>query len=302
MREIIYKNYPLVTVFTPAYNRAHTLHRTYESLCRQQNKGFIWLIIDDGSTDNTADLVKKWQQENDDFEIRYIYKENGGMHTAHNVAYENIDTELNTCIDSDDMLGDNAVEIIYDTWTKIRNMGYAGIIGLDADFSNSIIGTQFEKDGMDTTLSGFYNRGGKGDKKLIYRTNVMRQYPEYPVFDNEKLVPLSYKYLLCDQDYKLYAVNKVICNVEYQEDGSTNNMWKQRVKNARGFAFHKSVCMKYSQKVTTLIKDTIMYIACNIIANNKNFIRESPKKILTVILLPEGLLFSYLAKKKSGLY
>ena len=93
-----------LTVFTPAYNRAHTLPRTYESLVKQDCKNFIWLIVDDGSTDQTEALVRKWQTENSGFEIRYIYKPNGGMHTAHNTAYENIDTELNICIDSDDCM------------------------------------------------------------------------------------------------------------------------------------------------------------------------------------------------------
>ena len=102
----------LLTIFTPAYNRDHTLGRTYESLKKQHCKEFIWLIIDDGSSDRTAQLVEEWQQEDNGFEIRYIYKENGGMHTAHNVAYQNIDTELNVCIDSDDCLAGDAVNKI----------------------------------------------------------------------------------------------------------------------------------------------------------------------------------------------
>ena len=83
---------PILTVFTPAYNRAHTLPRTYASLRRQDSKDFVWLVVDDGSTDHTAELVKGWQAQETEFEIRYLYKENGGMHTAHNTAYENIDT------------------------------------------------------------------------------------------------------------------------------------------------------------------------------------------------------------------
>lgn len=90
-----------LTVFTPAYNRAHTIGRTYKSLCSQKCKDFVWLIVDDGSTDNTAELVKDWMSKDNGFEIQYIYKENGGMHT-----------ELNTCIDSDDALSENAVEKI----------------------------------------------------------------------------------------------------------------------------------------------------------------------------------------------
>ena len=119
----------ILTIFTPAYNRAHTLPRTYESLCRQSCKDFIWLIVDDGSADNTVELVHDWQSRDNGFTIQYIYKENGGMHTAHNVAYANIHTELNTCIDSDDMLADGAVEKILRKWAEVKDKGYAGIVG-----------------------------------------------------------------------------------------------------------------------------------------------------------------------------
>ena len=106
-----------LTVFTPAYNRVHTLSRTYESLLQQDCKDFIWLIVDDGSSDNTAEVVQEWQKRDNGFEIQYIYKENGGMHTAHNTAYENIETELNVCIDSDDCLAVGAVRKIIEKWT-----------------------------------------------------------------------------------------------------------------------------------------------------------------------------------------
>ena len=100
-----------LTIFTPAYNRAHTIGRTYESLCRQTCKDFEWLILDDGSQDNTRQLVESWIAE-DKIPIRYIYQQNQGMHGAHNTAYRNITTELNTCIDSDDYMPDDAVEKI----------------------------------------------------------------------------------------------------------------------------------------------------------------------------------------------
>ena len=187
---------PILTIFTPAYNRAHTLPRTYESLCRQSCKDFLWLIVDDGSTDNTAALVQEWQSRDNGFAIQYIHKENGGMHTAHNTAYANIHTELNTCIDSDDMLADGAVEKILQKWAEVRDRGYAGIVGVDADLQGNIIGKDFPKDMTETTISGYYAVGGAGDKKLVYRTDVIRAYPEYPVFEGEKYVSLAYKYLL----------------------------------------------------------------------------------------------------------
>lgn len=226
-----------LTVFTPAYNRAHTLPRTYESLCRQDCKDFIWLIVDDGSKDETAQLVKGWQNVENGFEIQYVYKENGGMHTAHNIAYENIHTELNMCIDSDDRMALGAVRKIKDAWEKVRNEEYAGMIALDADFSGNIIGKGFFEGVDATTLGGYYASGGMGDKKLIYRTDIINSVPPYPVFPGERYVGLVYKYTLVDQKYKLFVLNEVVCEVEYQADGSTGTMWKQYLKNPQGFAF-----------------------------------------------------------------
>ena len=93
----------LVTFFTPTYNRAHILSRCYESLCHQSSFDFKWLIVDDGSVDNTRELVNKWIECEERFEIKYIYKENGGLHTAFNVAVEEVDTELFVCFESDDL-------------------------------------------------------------------------------------------------------------------------------------------------------------------------------------------------------
>ena len=145
---------PILTIFTPTYNRAHTLPRTYESLCRQNCKNFIWLIVDDGSADNTAELVRDWQSRANGFEIQYIYKENGGMHTLPNPP-------------------------------DAKDKAYAGSGGLDADFEGKLIGKDFPAAVTETTLSGYYAAGGTGDKKLVYRTGIINAYPEYPEFEGE---------------------------------------------------------------------------------------------------------------------
>ena len=288
-----------LTVFTPAYNRAHTLSRTYESLRAQGNKNFIWLIVDDGSTDNIAELVKSWQYKENGFEIQYIYKENGGMHTAHNVAYEHIVTELNTCIDSDDCMAEGAVQSIVEEWKKVKDKGYAGLIGLDADLKGELIGKGFPKDLKETTLVGYYAAGGIGDKKLVYRTDVIKKYPPYPVFEGEKYVSLAYIYRLIDQDYKLAVLDKVLCNVEYQNDGSSATMWKEYVKNPKGFAFWRKVCMKYPESYKRLVIDCIHYCSSSIIAKNRNYIKESPRKMLTIFCSPLGWSLTMLIRKKA---
>lgn len=281
-----------LTIFTPAYNRAKTLPRTYKSLQKQQCKDFIWLIVDDGSTDNTADLVRKWQKENNGFEIQYIYKSNGGMHTAHNTAYANITTELNVCIDSDDMLAEDAVRKILEKWEQVKGKGYAGIIGQDADFDGKIIGQGFPHGMNETTLMGYYAGGGSGDKKLVYRTDVIKKYPEYPVFEGEKYVALAYKYRLIDQDYKLAVLDEVLCNVEYQADGSSGTMYKQYMRNPRGFAFWRKVCMEYPESNRRIFIDCVHYVSSSLIGRNRNFVKESPKKIQTILAIPFGILLT----------
>ena len=257
--------------------------------------------MDDGSTDETADRVKAWQSQETEFEIRYLYKENGGMHTAHNAAYEVIDTELNVCIDSDDCLAEGAVRKIKAAWEKVREKGYAGLIGLDADMdTGKIIGTGFPPNLADTTLGGYYAGGGAGDKKLVYRTDVINSVPPYPVFEGEKYVGLVYKYTLIDQKYKLAVLDEVLCEVEYQPDGSTGTMFRQYLNNPKGFAFLRKVNMQYPQSVKRLVMDCIHYCSSSQISRNKNYIKESPKKLLTVLCTPAGWLLTYWIRKKAG--
>lgn len=290
-------NGPLITVFTPAFNRAHTIWRTYQSLCRQTCKDFIWMVIDDGSTDNTAELVLKWK-ENSEFEIIYIYQQNQGMHGAHNTAYQNITTELNVCIDSDDYMPDDAIELITKFWRKIGSDKYAGIIGLDVDLNQQIIGTEFPNNLKETTLTDFYANGGKGDKKLVYRTEVIKKYPEYPIFDNEKYVGLAYKYMLIDQNYTLLTINRPLVVVEYQQDGSSNNMLRQYWNNPKGFAFYRKTEMVLAPTLKRRFMSCIHYVSSSIISKNKNFIKESPKKLLTILsILPGFGLFLYIKFK-----
>ena len=281
-----------LTVFTPAFNRAHTLVRTYASLCRQTCMDFEWLIIDDGSTDNTSELVKGWMAEGK-VSIRDIYQENQGMHGAHNTAYRNIHTELNTCIDSDDYMPDNAVERIVDFWQKNKADKYAGIIGLDIDEAGNVIGKGFPESLKETTLRGYYeNLNGAGDKKQVYRTDVVLKYPEFPIFEGEKYVGLTYKYHCIDEDYKLLVLNEPLAVVEYQNDGSTRGMWKQYWNNPMGFAFYRKYEMVHTKSVKRKFMENIHYVSHSIRSKNKRFLRESPLPFLTFLcIIPGSLLY-----------
>lgn len=286
-----------LTVFTPAYNRAYTLHKCYESLLRQTSKDFVWLIVDDGSSDNTKDLVDKWIEENK-IHIRYIYQENQGMHGAHNMAYENIDTELNVCIDSDDYMTDDAVENIVNFWNENKRENLAGVGALDIYENGEVIGDRFPEDLTESTYWDIYHKYKiKGDKKFVYRSDLTRNYP-YPIFEGEKYVGLGYKYAKLDEGYKLALMNKEVCVVEYMEDGSSRNMLKQYRKNPKGFAFiRKEDMMNQKTNLKFKVKASIHYVSSSLISKNKKYIKESPCKFLTIISIPIGYaLYKYIMR------
>ncbi|AJD92715.1 beta-glycosyltransferase [Jeotgalibacillus malaysiensis] len=289
-----------LTVFTPTYNRAYCLERVYLSLKDQQNKDFIWLIIDDGSTDHTAELVDSWKEE-DKVLINYFYQENQGMHGAHNTAYRLMKTELNVCIDSDDEMGEDAVEKIISFWKRYGGNHVSGIIGLDAFRDGSIIGTELPQHVKTSTLFDLYSKHKvRGDKKLVYRTELTLQYP-YPLFEGEKYVGLAYKYYCLDQQYPLLIMNEILCKVEYLEDGSTSNMYKQYMKNPKGFAFYRKELMKLpSGNVFFKFRQAIHYVSSSLISNDKQFLKETPRKAMTWMALPFGYLLTVYLKKKTA--
>jgi glycosyltransferase involved in cell wall biosynthesis len=280
-----------LTVFTPTYNRAYTLHLCYESLVRQTCNDFKWLVIDDGSSDNTKDLVQQWMNEGI-IPIEYFYQENQGMHGAHNAAYRLINTELNTCIDSDDYMPDDAVEKIISFWKERGSHKYAGIVGLDVTKDGQIIGTEFPGNLTETTLSGFYERGGRGDKKLVYRTEVINSYPEYPIFEGEKFVPLDYKYLLIDQDYKLLILNEPLVIVEYMPDGSTKNIRRQYRISPKGFAFARLSRIQYCNTFKGRLKNAIHIVSSAIFIGDYRWLLKARKPILILLALPCGILLN----------
>lgn len=288
---------PILTVFTPTFNRSHTLPRTYESLLRQTCKDFLWLIVDDGSTDGTRELVDGWIIEGN-LEIKYVYQENQGMHGAHNTAYRNIKTELNVCIDSDDFMPVDAVEKIINCWTKRGSKKYAGIVGLDYDVNGGLIGTGFLDGITETTLSGFYESGGRGDKKLVYRTDVIAEYPDYPLFEGEKYFGLAYKYHLIDQDYKLLTLNEPLVFVDYQPDGSSFGMFRQYWNNPNGFMFFRKSEMKLQKSLSSRFRSCIHYVSHCIRAGKKNELFSNSHPVLTFIALPLGaVLYLYTRHK-----
>lgn len=289
-----------LTVFTPTYNRIHLLPRLYESLKNQNDKNFIWMVVDDGSTDGTEGLVKEWQEDNE-IEIIYYFKKNEGMHSAHNVAYEMVTTPWNTCIDSDDQLAEKAVEQIYSQIKDIENDDdFYAIVGLDADKQGKLIGTKFPDELKKIKFNEIYLKYHlAGDKKIVYKTKVMKDLPPYPIYEGERLVPLDYKSLLADQFAYIKPVNEVWCVVEYQEDGSTKNMLKQYRRHPRGFAFSRISRINYGTTLKERLKNAVHLVSSSLFSKDFNSLFKTKHTFLVFVAIPAGILLNLYIRLKT---
>lgn len=235
---VLVKEMKTLTVFTPTYNRAHTLPRLYQSLCAQTSDDFEWLVIDDGSTDGTMGLVAQWQEENI-IPVHYIFKENGGLYTGYNVAYLTIETELNVCIDSDDAMPADAVEKIIRIWKERGSDRYAGITGLDCDMeTKEPIGGRFPEGMTECFFPELYAKNiHRGDSKQVMRTDLMREVAPQEGFPGEKYFNPVYMLLQVTDKYPVLLSNECICFVEYQNDDSmSRHIWRQYFDSPRSFA------------------------------------------------------------------
>ena len=275
-------------IITTTYNRAYCISQVYNSLKRQSNKDFMWLVVDDGSTDNTKDLIEEFINENE-IDIQYIYQENMGMHGARNTAYENIKTEINTIVDSDDYLIDDAVDKIIYFWSQNKDKDIAGIIALNCNKWGEVIGTELPKNIEKCTTTDLYGKyRAKGDKKLIYRSDISKKYP-YPIFEGEKFFPPSYKFMLIDLDYKMLLMNTKVCVVDYSEDSMTFDKINQYRTCAKGFSYYRNEMIRILNNPRDIIKESIHFIAESLLSGNYKFIKESYKRGYTILCLPIGI-------------
>ena len=289
--------YPTLTVFTPTYNRAHTLVRTYESLCRQTSKDFEWLIIDDGSTDVTEEHVFSWIAEYK-IKIRYIKKSNGGLHTGYTAAIANIRTELNICIDSDDYMPDDAVNKIIDTWRTVKKDDLAGIVGLDYTLEGKPIGGVFSQLGE----KHFYEIGDFhcGDTKIACRTDILQSLPQMRSFGSEKNFNPIYYYMQIDADHKFYLVNENLCVVDYQPEGMSAGIFRQYRNSPRSFAEIRRLAMRmtyYSLKRQYI--NAAHYVSSAIFSGDRHFLSTSPRPVLTFLAIPAGIAINLLVRYKT---
>lgn len=228
----------MITVFTPVYNRAYIINQLYQSLLRQTNFNFEWLIVDDGSTDNIAELVNQWIACTREFEIRFYYQPNGGKHRAINRGVQLAQGDAFMIVDSDDYLTDDAIETVLKYWEQIKdNAEFAGISGLRMHRNMLVIGGKpcFDEY-VDVTNLERANYGLKGDKAEVYKTSILKDFP-FPEFEGEKFVTENVIWnKIAYQGLKLRWFNKGIIICEYLEDGLTACGKKLFILNPKGWA------------------------------------------------------------------
>jgi glycosyltransferase involved in cell wall biosynthesis len=232
----------LFTVFTPSYNRAHTLHRVYDSLCAQTLRDFEWIVIDDGSTDNTAELVADWTKRAD-FPIRYFKQKHAGKHIGHNLAVREARGRLFMVFDSDDACVPHALERIAYHWNSIptsERHAFFAVNGLCCDQHGRLVGDRFPFSPFDSNLrEKRYVHRVRGEKRGAVVTDVLRRFP-FPEIKMTHFVPEGAIWLEISKNYKIRYVNEVfrIYFIDDDDTGATLTKTKMLDENAPGRLYY----------------------------------------------------------------
>lgn len=290
---------PFLTVFTPAFNRAHTLHMNYEMLKKQRDKDFIWMIVDDGSTDNTKELVSGWISEG---AIRILYhkQENKGKPSATNYSIKNSKSVLWVCIDSDDYISENAVAIIRRQYENARlNPKCACIIGnkYDMDTGNAVGvdgGTKYAIEFPKDIEYAYhweieYKYHIRADKVYFFFLDILKKY-KYPIISDEKFIGESILFEQIGTDYQFYIIHQKLYFCKYLEDGLTASYLQLHIRNPKGYKMLKQQEMIYPKPLIEKFKSAIMYVAGCKLCHDKYIVYNSPKRIMAFLAYPFGLL------------
>lgn len=292
-----------LTIFTPSYNRKDLLKRGYEALKRQTNKDFLWMVIDDGSTDGTEELMYELRERIDSgFEIQYIKKENGGLHTGYNTAIKYAETELMVCVDSDDYMPEDAVEIILSFWKKNGSKKYAGIVGLDYDLDHHLIGDLLPEQKTVNLIDLLIGKYAivNGDRTNVVRTEVYKEVAPMKSFPGEKNFNPHYMHLEISKKYDFLVLNQNLKFVEYQPEGMTNSMWKQYYNSPNSFAETRKLYLSFKNTPFKFkLKNSIHYVSSCILAGRwRDGIIKAPRKGYAIVGYPFGILLSLIIRRK----
>lgn len=293
-----------ITVFTPTYNRADTLHRCFESLQKQSFRDFVWLIIDDGSTDNTRETVDGFIAQKPFFEIVYIYQENSGKHIAKNRAAAMCNSEFFITLDSDDACTPDAFEVFYTEWNKLPDSDkpkYYGISCRTCDTDGKIQGTPMNEDYIDCNdLDLKLRHGIKGELWGMVRTDIVRAFPS-PEIEGMKYYPESIIWNTVGKQYKCRYLNKALRYYINDCDNAVTNVNRKAATKEKYFMHLHYIndCWEYRKYDRKRYLEHLIALTRDGKANGKSVgkimgeLNSPGKRALTLITAPAGLALYY---------
>lgn len=284
---------PALCVFTPTFNRAYILDVLYRSLLEQTCSDFYWLIVDDGSTDGTEDLVAGWIDEGR-IPIDYVKTANGGKPRAINTAVERCTSPLFFVVDSDDHLVPTAVAHALEACAPImEDSRYAGVVALRGTDERTPMVTWMPDGVRDVKYWDLFEAlGFKGDTSLIHKTEVLRQYP-YDVAPGEIFIAETSVYYRLDEKYLMRTDNTILTICNYLPDGLTRNFVKNAQRNPIGYWKHKLYCASRATLLKNRVRETLLYIVGCRLAHQGGIVRMSRHKVLTALCLIPGTILRW---------
>ena len=283
----------LLTICTPTYNRADLLNNLYDSLKKQTSYNFIWMVIDDGSTDDTEQVVSRWIEECNEFKIEYYKKENGGLQSGYVEAIKHLETELAMCIDSDDCATPNAVELVEKAWANCDSKKYAGLFGLDCYENGKILGGYFPDEQKEVNLIDLCigkQVREEPDRALVIRSDLYKAANPAKRYPGERTMNATYLHLQISEKYDFYILNAPLISVNYQADGLTKSKRNHYKSAPNTFADWRLYMLSLKDaSVKFYFRHAVHYVSSCMFAKRKIFVKGCNHKGLVFIALPFGL-------------
>ncbi len=278
-----------LTIVTPTYNRAELLKNAYRSLCEQTCGDFVWMIVDDGSTDGTEEVVQSFIEEGK-VGVRYIKKENGGKYTALNIAFKEAETELVAlCLDSDDEYVPDAVEKITSLYEK-TDKRYEGYVFIRTDHVSRL------DDGLSVASwqEAVSEERFEGESIIVLKSEYARQF-SFPVIEGEKFFTEGYVWLQMTEPFYWSRTN--ICTGTYLDDGYSKNIMKLFAASPRSHMMYNNLRVSLWKKTLKRLKFAAYYDGFAMLAREKDFIGRSSSKALAALALIPGFVFYLILRR-----
>lgn len=292
------KQKPLVSVVTPVYNRAKLLKKCWESLAAQTDKDFEWIVVDDGSTDGSAETIRNLPDAG--FPVTLVEKENGGKHTALNASHPYVNGQYVLILDSDDQLVEIAVAQIREKWRQFQENGEIGIVIFLRGKTIDDPMCKAEDEGVPVDIMRYRRTCfHSSDCCEVIRSELFLKYP-FPVFEGERFISEGPLWNRVSFTHKCVYINQVIYLSEYLDGGLTRSGRALRIRNPKGGMFMANLNMNRKNFLKRRIKYGLLYTAYGFFAKAgiQEMIRQNDSKLLTVLCLPGGwLLYRYWKRK-----